>query len=789
MLLSINSPHSYNSLNVARLDVSEATVRTLKSNTNEIMEPTSKEKPISGEEPGSTLRQLSTMLSTDNSSLLEAALAPYNATTSITTGMSKIGISSSAAARNSLKFDEVYTKEQRLQAGSYGTVYTCRHKHKPEITYAVKIMDRHKLKRNDVDNFFRELTILNELTQAHTNGTPWHAIQLIDFFFDPSSLYMVQVFAAGGDVFERLCSRDHYTEKDARGLALNLIQSIQFLHTFDKPIVHRDVKPENLLLLDNSSDTQILLADFGFARHLGSDEDRCHTRCGTPAYICPEILLGLPYAFSVDMWSIGCVIFMLLAGYTPFKAENHRELFRKIRAGDFIFHDTSWNNVSIQAKQLITHLLKVNVSKRWTADQALQCDWFNNVSDAQLAKHDLTNSLEEIKRFDAKGAWKRAVNALGFCAAAPFWKPDVISFEQQMVAWDTAVVAAAVTTTSSEASSIPRDRLMSKLPRVKFADRYKMKWQLRKGKSATVWVCEHKPTGTVYAVKVIQRAGLQPKDDEAVLNEVAVMQSLSGNKYVIQLLDFYEEEDCFYLVMEYCVGGDVFDRIVQYTTYTENDARALAKILLKAVKSIHDTGIAHRDIKPQNLLLLSSDDNALIRVADFGFARRVHTPESLTSRVGTPSYVAPEILKNIPHDQHVDLWSVGVVIFVLLVGYPPFLDDDQTKLFHKIRNGQWVFYEQDWKHISQDAKDLVKGLLVVDPNERWTVEECLRSRWIKQDPAELSCVDLSEALRVLKEKKSRLRSLAYAFMGLGDKIKPAEVATQAQGETNGLSKT
>lgn len=181
---------------------------------------------------------------------------------------------------------------------------------------------------------------------------------------------------------------------------------------------------------------------------------------------------------------------------------------------------------------------------------------------------------------------------------------------------------------------------LPKLPRVKFADVNEMKRHVRKGKFAAVWDCQHKPTGTIYAVKVIQRAGLEPKDDEAVLNEVAVLQSLSGNKYVVQLLDFYEEVDCFYLVMEYCSGGDVFDRIVHYTLYTENDSRALAVILLKAVRSIHRAGIAHRDIKPQNLFLLSNDDNSLIRVADFGFARRVNTPESLIDQVATQAQAA-----------------------------------------------------------------------------------------------------------------------------------------------------
>lgn len=152
----------------------------------------------------------------------------------------------------------------------------------------------------------------------------------------------------------------------------------------------------------------------------------------------------------------------------------------------------------------------------------------------------------------------------------------------------------------------------------------------------------NRTTEGLYAVKVFQRAGLKPKDDESVLNEVALMQSLMGNKYVVQVLDFYEEEDYFYVVMEYYAGGDLFDRIVQLVHYTEYDARALAIVLLKAVGSIHECGIAHRDIKPQNLFLSSTSDNTSIRVGDFGFAKRVHTPESLTSRVGTPTYVAPE---------------------------------------------------------------------------------------------------------------------------------------------------
>lgn len=131
------------------------------------------------------------------------------------------------------------------------------------------------------------------------------------------------------------------------------------------------------------------------------------------------------------------------------------------------------------------------------------------------------------------------------------------------------------------------------------------------------------------------------------------------------------------------------------------------------------------------------------------------------------TYVAPEILKNIPHDNRVDLWSIGVVTFVLLVGYPPFLEDNQSALFEKIRTGEWEFIESDWKPISKEAKEFVVGLLAVDPKERWSVKECMRSAWIKKDPNNLSSIDLSLSLGTIRKRRVRLRSLAKAVMIMG----------------------
>ena len=168
-------------------------------------------------------------------------------------------------------FDDLYEVDEKLRSGSYGTVYKCHHKSEPSTPYAVKIMDKSRMKQKDNANVFRELAILRELRFLD------HVISLIDFFQDESQLYMVQVLAEGGDVFDRLSQRQTYTEKDVRDLGLILLETVNSIHQV--PIVHRDLKPENLLLRYANDDTSILLADFGFARHVQPNE-WCQTRCG-----------------------------------------------------------------------------------------------------------------------------------------------------------------------------------------------------------------------------------------------------------------------------------------------------------------------------------------------------------------------------------------------------------------------------------------------------------------------------------------------------------------------------
>ena len=537
-----------------------------------------------------------------------------------------------------ISFDHLYILEKKLRSGSFGTVWTTKHRLTND-EFAVKVIDRTKLKLKDDQAVHREVEVMRELTTSMSHEL---FIGLVDFFETPEKFYVVLELARGGDVFDRLAQRSVYTEQDARILGTNLVNAIATMHQLN--FVHRDLKPENLLLVEKDNDSCIKVADFGFAKQIQPNEFLT-TRCGTPAFVAPEILIGSPYRTTVDMWSCGVILYLLLGGYPPFQGENHKALFRKIRAADYVFHDKYWEHISIHIKQLIAQMLTVDPHSRITAKEALsQNPWLTPVesdSEESIRSYNstmLTSTLTQLKKFNARRKLKGAMSAVVFATSAKFWDSGTISF---MPRETTTIKSQSIKSTKSKfgffgSKAKGKTLLTGGKSGKTFRDIYHLNTTLRKGTFATIWSGNEIGTGVPHAFKVVQREKLTPKDDAAVMNEVAILQSLR-HPHIVPLTDFFEERDYFYMVMEMMDGGDVFDRIVQRTHYSEKNARDLAIALLNAVKYIHERGVAHRDLKPQNLLLARRDDDSYIKVADFGFAKRVHTPKSLTTRCGTPT--------------------------------------------------------------------------------------------------------------------------------------------------------
>lgn len=303
---------------------------------------------------------------------------------------------------------------------------------------------------------------------------------------------------------------------------------------------------------------------------------------------------------------------------------------------------------------------------------------------------------------------------------------------------------------------------------MRFDELYRLKGVLGTGAFSTVREGYHRSNVDIsYAIKCINRKKLSEEDEAALLDEVAILKEMN-HVHIIRLYDFFEEPSTYYLVMERMRGGELFDRIVAKAYYSEKEARDTCKIVLEAVLYCHDHHVAHRDLKPENLLLLSENDDSEVKIADFGFAKKVYKKNSLTTQCGTPGYVAPEILEGTPYDERADNWSVGVILYILLGGYPPFIESTQRDLFKKIRKGEYEFHEEYWGTVSTEAKSLISSLLTVDASKRLTANQALNNTWIRGDADKLAKKNLGTQHDKLKafNGKRKLRAAVSVIVAM-----------------------
>jgi calcium/calmodulin-dependent protein kinase I len=251
--------------------------------------------------------------------------------------------------------------------------------------------------------------------------------------------------------------------------------------------------------------------------------------------------------------------------------------------------------------------------------------------------------------------------------------------------------------------------------------------ELGRGGFSIVVKATRKDTREVFAVKIIEK-NQSEEELQLLQREIDILKKLN-HQNIIALKEVYDEKDTIYLVMELVQGGELFDQIVSRGTYSEADAANIVRQILDAVAYMHENGIAHRDLKPENLLC-SGDEHNTIKVTDFGLSKDFSTA-SLRTSCGTPDYVAPEVLKGQPYDNTVDIWSIGVITYILLCGFPPFYGNTDQQIFEKILRVEYDFPSPDWDHISTEAKQFIKSILVPEPSKRPSALEALEMDWIK----------------------------------------------------------
>lgn len=261
-------------------------------------------------------------------------------------------------------------------------------------------------------------------------------------------------------------------------------------------------------------------------------------------------------------------------------------------------------------------------------------------------------------------------------------------------------------------------------------ENYKVGKVLGEGGFGTVCLVTHKQTSMIRAMKMINKKKLSQRDENKFFEELNILKDID-HPNIVKVFEHYQDDKYHYLISEYCSGGELFERIKEVSPFSEKVAAQYMKQILSAISYCHINNICHRDLKPENILFDSKSPSSQLKVIDFGASTRFDPNQKLTRRIGTPFYVAPEILNKQPYDEKCDVWSLGVIMYVLLCGYPPFWGTTESEIYDKVKKGKFEFAKEDWEMISEDAKKLITKMLEYNPVERISATEAYAHPWIQ----------------------------------------------------------
>uniref|UniRef100_A0A8C9RNW0 calcium/calmodulin-dependent protein kinase n=1 Tax=Scleropages formosus TaxID=113540 RepID=A0A8C9RNW0_SCLFO len=296
---------------------------------------------------------------------------------------------------------------------------------------------------------------------------------------------------------------------------------------------------------------------------------------------------------------------------------------------------------------------------------------------------------------------------------------------------------------------------MATITCTRFTDEYQLFEELGKGAFSVVRRCVKVLSGQEYAAKIINTKKLSTRDHQKLEREARICRLLKHHN-IVRLHDSISEEGYHYLIFDLVTGGELFEDIVAREYYSEADASHCIQQILEAVLHCHQMGVVHRDLKPENLLLASKSKGAAVKLADFGLAIEVEgDQQAWFGFAGTPGYLSPEVLRKDPYGKAVDLWACGVILYILLVGYPPFWDEDQHRLYQQIKAGAYDFPSPEWDTVTPEAKDLINKMLTINPAKRITASEALKHPWISHRSTVASCMHRQETVECLKKFNAR----------------------------------
>ena len=297
---------------------------------------------------------------------------------------------------------------------------------------------------------------------------------------------------------------------------------------------------------------------------------------------------------------------------------------------------------------------------------------------------------------------------------------------------------------------------------------YQVLGKIGSGAFGRVYKAKNLKSGNIRAIKVVKKAMLKFQEgDKSFLKEIEMLVSLS-HANIIKVFEYFEDEENYYVVEELADGGELYDQLSKMSSFSEKEAALIMKQILSAVVYLHSCNIVHRDLKPENILLESSEENSLgnLKLIDFGTANFCEK-DNLTARIGTPYYIAPEVIKK-AYDKQCDVWSCGIILYILLCGYPPYDGDDDDQIMKNIETKSFEFPDEEWRSVSSEAKSLITRMLIKDPKKRIMPQQALEDVWFKINTSKegLNLVNLKDRISNIEKfsKKEKLQQACISFL-------------------------
>ncbi|CAF0969681.1 unnamed protein product [Didymodactylos carnosus] len=656
-----------------------------------------------------------------------------------------------------------------LGTGAYGKVFLVRKINGSDMNklYAMKVLKKSAIlqKAKTAEHIKTERQVLEAIRQIPFLVSLHYAFQ------SDAKLHLVMDYVSGGELFTHLNRRQHFTEPDAKTYIAELTLALDHLHKLG--IIYRDIKLENILL---DSEGHIVLADFGLSKEFRPDDadKRTYSFCGTIEYMAPEVVKGGDngHDFAVDWWSLGVLTFELLTGASPFTVDGDRNTQPEISKRILRNQPLIPNYISKIAKDFILKLLLKNPRRRLGAkgsDDVKKHPFFNGIDWDALAQKrtsapikpklrdemDTSNFAEEFTRLPITDSPGLAPPTESLFRGYSFISPSVLFGPENAVNEELYNLLRLTNHQRPDPSQLHRlIKTSSFFLNYELVDREGF---LGEGSYSICRRCRNRRTQEEFAVKIISN-----RQEVDTQNEIDLLTLCQGHPNIVKFHEVYRDELHTYIIMELLTGGELFYRIRTQATFSEKEASQLMKKLVSAVNYMHGQDLCHRDIKPENLLFSNAQPQAEIKIIDFGFAKKRIKQQQMTTPCGTLGYTAPEVLRaatviqtNLPsssssstssstsqiaaslygYDESCDLWSLGVILYTMLSGEVPFNSLTQFRsaeeIVEDITRSKLSYSSPAWKNVSQSAKDLVKGLLTVEPTKRLTIKDLTRNNWLR----------------------------------------------------------